>query len=195
MNQTHTGIAVALAVIVVGAFLVFPLLKSSNQADIDNGQKTVGAEGGVETGAVAGVDAGVGQLSEDTNVDNNKNMQENKIVEPFKELGMKDEVVGTGAIAAAGDKITVHYVGMLTNGKVFDASAPRGPEGFTFQLGVGQVIAGWDQGVAGMKVGGKRVLAIPAALAYGERGAGASIPANSDLLFQVELLKVEKSKK
>lgn len=113
---------------------------------------------------------------------------------PLTELMMKDEIVGTGAVAAAGDKVTVKYVGALTNGTVFDASASHKEtaNGFTFTLGAGQVIKGWDQGVAGMKVGGKRVLAIPASLAYGAQSPSPSIPANSDLIFEVELLNVQK---
>lgn len=111
---------------------------------------------------------------------------------PVTELMMKDDVVGTGTTATAGDKVTVQYVGMLTNGTVFDASANHGSDGFTFDLGAGQVIKGWDQGVAGMKEGGKRTLIIPAALAYGSQSPAPSIPANSDLVFQVELVKVQK---
>ena len=110
------------------------------------------------------------------------------------ELQMTDEIVGTGATAEAGDSVTVNYVGSLTNGTVFDASANRGSEGFTFTLGVGQVIKGWDLGVAGMKEGGKRKLVIPASLAYGDQAVGGVIPANSTLVFEVELLKVQKAK-
>lgn len=113
---------------------------------------------------------------------------------PITQLMTKDEVVGTGTAAAAGDTITVNYVGALTNGTVFDASANHGTTGFTFTLGAGQVIKGWDQGIVGMKVGGKRTLAIPAALAYGSQAVEGVIPANSDLIFQVELLKVQKAK-
>jgi len=108
------------------------------------------------------------------------------------ELQAADEVVGTGAVAEAGDTVTVNYVGSLTNGTVFDASANHGTTGFTFNLGAGQVIKGWDLGVAGMKEGGKRKLVIPAALAYGDRAIGDVIPANSTLIFEVELLKVQK---
>ena len=108
------------------------------------------------------------------------------------ELKIDDEVVGTGAEAKAGDSVTVHYVGTLTNGTIFDASRNHGTSGFTFTLGAGQVIKGWDMGVAGMKVGGKRKLTIPAELAYGNRAVGGVIPANSDLIFTVELLKVGK---
>jgi FKBP-type peptidyl-prolyl cis-trans isomerase len=103
-----------------------------------------------------------------------------------------DEVVGTGATAVAGDSVTVDYVGMLTTGTVFDASKKRGNAGFTFTLGAGQVIKGWDLGVAGMKVGGKRKLTIPADMAYGNQAVGGVIPANSTLIFEVELLKTGK---
>lgn len=98
--------------------------------------------------------------------------------------------VGDGTPAVAGKNVTVHYTGWLTNGKKFDSSLDRN-QPFVFRLGAGQVIRGWDQGVVGMKVGGKRKLTIPSNLAYGERGAGSVIPPNSTLLFEVELLKVE----
>jgi FKBP-type peptidyl-prolyl cis-trans isomerase len=108
--------------------------------------------------------------------------------------GMKvvDEVVGTGDEAVTGSNVTVHYVGTLTNGTVFDASRNHGNDGFTFALGAGQVIKGWDEGVKGMKVGGKRKLTIPPEMAYGSRAIGNVIPANSTLVFEVELLKVAK---
>jgi len=105
-------------------------------------------------------------------------------------LKVEDEMVGTGATAVAGDSITMNYVGMLTNGTVFDASKNHGTTGFTFTLGVGQVIQGWDQGIVGMKVGGKRKLTIPSSLAYGSQAVGGVIPANSALIFEVELLKI-----
>ncbi len=108
------------------------------------------------------------------------------------QLSIKDEVVGTGAVAAAGDSVTVNYVGALTDGTVFDASANHGTTGFTFTLGAGQVIKGWDEGIVGMKVGGKRTLIIPASLAYGDQAIGNVIPANATLVFEVELLKVQK---
>ncbi len=96
---------------------------------------------------------------------------------------------GTGAEARAGHTVTVHYVGTLTNGKKFDSSRDRG-KGFTFRLGAGDVIAGWDRGVAGMKVGQLRKLTIAPELAYGEGGFGDVIPPNSTLVFEVELLEV-----
>ena len=100
-----------------------------------------------------------------------------------------DLVVGTGATAVAGKPVRVHYTGWLTNGTKFDSSVDRN-EPFVFSLGAGQVVKGWDEGVAGMKVGGKRQLRIPPALGYGARGAGGVIPPNATLIFDVELLQV-----
>ncbi len=105
-------------------------------------------------------------------------------------LKIVDEVPGTGDEATEGKRVTVHYTGTLTDGTKFDSSLDRN-QPFTFQLGSGQVIKGWDIGVKGMKVGGKRKLTIPPELAYGDRGAGGVIPPNATLEFQVELLKVE----
>ena len=96
---------------------------------------------------------------------------------------------GTGAQAVNGKQVSVHYTGTLTDGKKFDSSLDRG-QPFKFVLGAGQVIRGWDLGVAGMKVGGKRKLTIPPQLGYGERGAGGVIPPNATLIFEVELLEV-----
>ncbi len=96
---------------------------------------------------------------------------------------------GDGALAKAGDTVRVHYTGWLTDGKKFDSSLDRG-EPIAFKLGQGMVIKGWDEGVAGMKVGQKRQLQIPAKLGYGERGAGGIIPPNADLVFDVELVGV-----
>jgi len=102
-----------------------------------------------------------------------------------------DIVVGTGATAAPGKDVQVHYTGWLTNGEKFDSSVDRGKP-FVFPLGAGQVIKGWDEGVAGMKAGGKRQLRIPPTLGYGDSGAGGVIPPNATLIFDVELLDVGK---
>jgi FKBP-type peptidyl-prolyl cis-trans isomerase len=100
-----------------------------------------------------------------------------------------DEIqVGTGAEAVAGKSVEVHYTGWLTNGKQFDSSVGDAP--FRFRLGAGEVIAGWDQGVQGMRVGGKRKLTVPPTLGYGARGFPGAIPPNATLVFEVELLSV-----
>ena len=106
--------------------------------------------------------------------------------------GVQIEVlkVGTGVVAKNGDTVTVHYVGTLENGVKFDSSIDRGIP-FEFHLGAGQVIPGWEIGVEGMKVGEKRKLIIPSKLAYGERGAGNTIPPNATLIFEVELLGIK----
>jgi|SRR5579872_1036191 len=103
---------------------------------------------------------------------------------------IQDVQPGTGTVAETGDTVTVNYVGMFTNGQVFDSSIARN-QPFTFTLGAGQVIPGWDQGLVGMKVGGKRILTVPPELGYGSTDYG-PIPANSTLVFQVELLSVQK---
>ena len=105
-------------------------------------------------------------------------------------LQYQDLVVGTGQEAAAGDTVSVHYTGWLADGTKFDSSVDRG-QPFQFVLGQGNVIQGWDEGVAGMKVGGKRKLVIPPDLAYGAQGYGGVIPPNATLTFDVELLEVK----
>src|SRR5919206_1293259 len=104
-------------------------------------------------------------------------------------LRYEDVSPGAGQAARSGDTVEVHYTGWLTDGTKFDSSHDRN-RSFSFQLGAGQVIQGWDEGVAGMKVGGKRKLVIPPALGYGRRGAPPSIPPNATLVFDVELLDV-----
>jgi peptidylprolyl isomerase len=104
-------------------------------------------------------------------------------------LQMQDEIVGTGQEVKSGDTVTVNYLGTLTNGTKFDSSYDRN-QPFTTQIGVGQVIKGWDEGIVGMKVGGKRKLIIPPSLGYGAQTAG-SIPPNSTLVFEVELVSVK----
>jgi peptidylprolyl isomerase len=116
------------------------------------------------------------------------NMEEKKVTRSG--LAYVDIVIGTGTAAKEGDKVTVHYTGYFPDGKKFDSSVDR-KEPFTFRLGAGEVIRGWDEGVATMKVGGKRKLMIPPSLGYGTRGAGGVIPPNADLVFDVELLGIQ----
>jgi len=106
------------------------------------------------------------------------------------DLKIEDLIVGTGAEVKSGDTVAINYVGTLEDGTKFDSSYDRG-QPFETQIGVGAVIKGWDLGVPGMKVGGKRRLSIPSALAYGERGAGGVIPPNANLIFEVELVSVK----
>ncbi len=111
--------------------------------------------------------------------------------EKITDSGLKyeDLVAGDGEAAAAGQRVSVHYTGWLLDGEKFDSSLDRN-QPFDFSLGKGMVIQGWDEGVAGMKVGGKRRLTIPPQLGYGQRGAGGVIPPNATLVFEVELLAV-----
>jgi FKBP-type peptidyl-prolyl cis-trans isomerase FkpA len=104
-------------------------------------------------------------------------------------LKYEDSVEGNGAVAAAGQTVSVHYTGWLESGSKFDSSKDRN-DPFRFRLGGGQVIRGWDEGVQGMKIGGTRKLTIPAELGYGARGAGGVIPPNATLIFEVELLEI-----
>lgn len=119
----------------------------------------------------------------------NKEVAAEKSVMLPSGLKIEDKKLGEGAEAKSGNMITVHYTGTLENGTKFDSSLDRG-EPLAFTLGVGQVIKGWDEGVLGMKIGGKRKLTIPPELAYGSRAVG-SIPPNSTLIFEVELLGVK----
>ena len=105
----------------------------------------------------------------------------------MSELEIEDQIIGDGEEAMAGQTVEVHYTGWLTDGTKFDSSLDR-DQTFSFKLGAGQVIAGWDQGVAGMKIGGSRKLTIPPELGYGERGAGGVIPPGASLVFKVELI-------
>lgn len=111
---------------------------------------------------------------------------------PSADLKIQDTQVGTGAEATVGDTVKVLYTGTLPDGTVFDSTSNRNNEPFSFTLGQGRVIAGWEQGVTGMKVGGKRRLVIPPKLGYGERGFPPVIPSNATLTFDIELLGIEK---
>jgi peptidylprolyl isomerase len=116
-------------------------------------------------------------------------MAEESLISTDSGLQYVDIVEGTGAMPQPGQRVTVHYTGTLEDGTKFDSSRDRGRP-FTFQIGVGQVIKGWDEGVGTMRVGGQRKLVIPSELGYGSRGAGGVIPPNATLLFDVELLRI-----
>lgn len=163
-EKTVVAIVLAIAILLLGA------------AWYSNSKR-----GATPTGDTSGISGTQTDQPTDTNT-----------MEQPTQLKITDTVVGTGTEAKTGDVVFVHYTGTLTNGQVFDSSITRG-EPFSFQLGSGMVIQGWDIGIQGMKVGGKRTLVIPADLAYGNRAIG-SIPANSTLIFEVELLDVKSAK-
>lgn len=166
MRITGTGVAIALAVVVALGLLFFgPAVFTSPQLAVD----TLTMSDTQPTGTETGIPSTPPELP--------------------TELTVTDQVVGQGVEATPGDQLSVHYVGMLADGRVFDSSQSRGP--FAFVLGQGSVIAGWDQGLVGMKQGGKRLLIIPPSMGYGSQDLGV-IPPNSTLIFEVELLSVTK---
>jgi peptidylprolyl isomerase len=114
-----------------------------------------------------------------------------EIIETATGLGYADIVEGTGPLPKPGDSVTVHYTGWLKSGQKFDSSLDRG-QPLVFPIGRGRVIKGWDEGVGSMRVGGKRRLVIPAHLGYGDRGAGGVIPPGATLIFEVELLAIDR---
>ncbi len=185
MQPTQTGIAVALALVVVIIFFIFPGLSPFGAATPPSSDEV-----NTEITTAAATSATSAATAATTN--NTQTTSTTMPTEPVTQLQVIDETVGSGAVAAVGDSVTVNYVGSLTTGVVFDASANHGTTGFTFNLGAGQVIKGWDQGIVGMKEGGKRILIIPASLAYGSQAVGGVIPANSTLIFEVQLLSVKK---
>lgn len=176
MNR-NAWIAVAVSIVVVG-FLLF----GDSAVSMFNSAQDIGASSQTP---VTTMDTNTNSQPQATDSQPQAPVQ----TAPVTTLQIKDTVIGTGAEAKTGNLITVHYVGTLTNGQKFDSSVDRG-QPFQFRLGEGRVIQGWEQGFAGMKVGGKRTLIIPPSMGYGANQAG-PIPPNSTLVFQVELLKVE----
>lgn len=175
MQKSTLALGVIVLVVIAIGFALFKSESSSGEANKDVDLKSL-----VSTPA----STSLGSATESATINpSGSPMSTNGLV-------IEDIKVGTGDEAIPGKKITVNYKGTLTNGKQFDSSYDRG-QPFSFNLGAGEVIQGWDQGFAGMKVGGKRKLTIPPELGYGQQGAGALIPPNSTLMFEVELLKVE----
>lgn len=150
--------------LMVAAMMIF----ACSQKETASPEATKGGEAKLEEGAVPNSD---------------------KLVKTSSGLQYADLVPGSGASPSPGKKVTVHYTGWLTDGKKFDSSVDRN-EPFTFQIGAGEVIKGWDEGVMSMKIGGKRKLIIPAGLGYGAAGAGGAIPPNATLVFEVILLDI-----
>jgi FKBP-type peptidyl-prolyl cis-trans isomerase len=177
--ERNAWIAVGVSVVVVGFFLF--------------GSSVIDIFSQTPTNQAVPTTTGMDEQTPEINLETSRVQQntQNAPTEgvPITSLQVRDDVIGTGVEAVAGKVITVHYVGTLANGQKFDSSVDRG-QPFEFTLGAGQVIAGWDQGFAGMKVGGKRTLAIPASMGYGAQQVG-PIPPNSTLLFEVELLGVK----
>ncbi len=175
MTPTSKAVAVALALVVAIAFLIYgpriftPFTNQNNNAIIKNQEPTI-------------------TMNENPSVPRLTQEVPNPLP---SDLFIKDIVVGSGPEAKNGDLVSVHYVGAFPDGTVFDSSLNRAP--FSLQLGAGMVISGWEQGLVGMKEGGKRQLVIPGSLAYGERGAG-PIPPNATLVFEVELLSVSQGR-
>jgi peptidylprolyl isomerase len=170
MKITSTGVAIGLAIVVALGLIFFgPAVFTSPALDLEQLPMTDNANEEVGATAPGGAMALPTELP--------------------TTLTATDQVVGQGAEATKGDQISVHYTGMLADGTVFDSSKSRGP--FTFVVGAGSVIVGWDQGLIGMKEGGKRMLIIPPDMGYGAQDLGV-IPPNSTLIFEVELLSVTK---
>lgn len=179
MKNKNLFITIFLIVLVtVGGYFVFKIPSPSMNQSLQEESLSDNIES-VDTSTLGAETSVASEASSPTNANTNMN----------DKLEIVDEIVGTGVEATVGKKVTVNYSGTLTNGVKFDSSYDRN-EPFAFNLGAGEVIAGWDQGVVGMKVGGKRKLVIPPSLGYGSADLGV-IPPNSTLVFEVELLKVE----
>src|SRR6202035_12714 len=172
--------------VLIGLFLTWRFIMQNNQLK----KVLLGVFGILLVGTVAGLAIGFSlaedkkeETKETKDKDKATDSKDEKVVKTDSGLEYVDRKVGDGDEAKSGKRVTVHYTGTLkSNGKKFDSSVDRN-EPFTFKLGVGEVIKGWDEGVAGMKVGGKRKLIIPSKLGYGSRGAGKDIPPDADLVF------------
>lgn len=171
--KTRTMYLSAAALLVVTALVVAGCSKSQSSSSAQSSQSSQPAQSAPQTTAPA-----------------QEQTQQPAQSAPVTKLEIKDTKVGKGTAAKAGDTVVVEYTGWLADGTKFDSSADHGGT-YSFPLGGGQVIKGWDQGVVGMKVGGVRVLTIPPDLAYGAQGAGGVIPPDATLTFQVKLVKIQ----
>lgn len=172
---------IVLIVVFVGAMGIFFLSNQKTKTpDINFNPTPIPTQ--IPTSAIINNDIVPREASKEANMNNFKTTASG--------LKIEDIIVGQGAEAKSGDTVTVNYLGTLLDGTKFDSSYDRNAP-FTTQIGVGQVIKGWDEGIVGMKVGGKRKLIIPPDLGYGAQGAGDSIPPNSTLIFEVEFLGVK----
>ena len=192
MSETQTiALSIFLTVVVIGTGMFF-LIRSNNMTPASSANTSNSSE--------SKTDSKPSTNPTDTKTSETKNNttkpmtddQTKTATDDQKDGGLiiKDDVVGTGTEVKSGDTVTINYTGKLLDGTVFDSSLKPGRTPFSTKIGVGQVIQGWDQGVVGMKVGGKRTLTIPAELGYGAQATG-GIPANSTLIFDLELLDVK----
>lgn len=168
------GIGISIACMAAALFLLNQVTTPALPGATEQAASIIVIEDGVEPDVQAQANAVAAAMDENGNL---------------RKIVVDEVVLGTGPELTTGDTAVVHYVGRLQNGQEFDNSNKRG-EPFTFTIGTGQVIAGWDEGLLGMKVGGQRILVIPAEKAYGSRGAG-PIPPNATLVFAVELLEIQ----
>ena len=193
MSNTITKkekVAVWVAVIIAIVVFVYAGIVFSNQGQVTN--SILDSAPPVDLGVAGQVPSQASTpAAVSSSTSSNQSSQTNNMTQTLSDgLVITDEVVGTGAEAKAGNTVTVNYTGTFTDGKKFDSSLDPGRTPFPFTLGAGQVIPGWDEGVAGMKVGGKRKLVIPSTLGYGANDYG-PIPGGSTLIFEVELLGVK----
>lgn len=182
MNGVHISIAVVIGIVIGGAFMF-----------LGSNVMSLGTQAGREQvkEQMLGTETTKANTNVQTQTAQPNTMTQNRfpMTDLPTELAYQEVAAGTGVEAVSGKKITVHYTGYLPTGEMFDSSVTRGTP-FSFVLGEGRVIQGWEQGFAGMKVGGKRTLIVPPSFGYGSQAVG-SIPANSTLIFDVELLGVE----
>jgi peptidylprolyl isomerase len=183
-------ILISFGVLAVCCLVVLVAQFTTPQADANAATlNATTAEVSVSTEEAPAIAQGAADLEAPASTDEETTMADEALVTTDSGLQYRDIVDGTGAMPQPGQRVTVHYTGTLEDGTKFDSSRDRGRP-FSFKVGVGQVIKGWDEGVGSMRVGGQRQLIIPPDLGYGARGAGGVIPPNATLIFDVELLRI-----